>query len=380
MLELTSRQSALLLLAASMRAAAKRDDTLIHRAADTHLNAMTLAVMYAFLKGRKAYKSGGTKAAVAAVHAGLLQSLPPVLAKCFAAGGNAGVGMLPKARAASNPEGINQYSHGGAKPLDSKDLHARGFYLEPYQKNALDSGHSVLIDVPVSKASGTEYDKHGGLKADDKSTLAIKEHLNSGGRVPVIEGSKGVGDKWHVADGQHRLAAHSQRGEKMIPMIVPKSDRLRAAADKTFNIRFDQSSPEAIAWAKEHAGELATDLSATSEQAIKDAIAAELSGEGSSVDAILAAVGDSDRAELIARTEVMTAANEGQRAAWESAVDAGLLPANAVVEWIATSDACDDCLDLDGETRPIDGEYDDSDAGDGPPLHPNCRCTEGIGA
>ena len=37
---------------------------------------------------------------------------------------------------------------------------------------------------------------------------------------------------------------------------------------------------------------------------------------------------------------------------------------------------CDDCDELDGTTAPINGSY--AGGADGPPLHPNCRCTEGI--
>jgi hypothetical protein len=74
----------------------------------------------------------------------------------------------------------------------------------------------------------------------------------------------------------------------------------------------------------------------------------------------------------------MTAANEGNREGWEAAVEAGLLPEDARVVWIATSDACPICEALDGKERPIDGTYDDPEGEDGPPQHPNCRCTEGI--
>lgn len=241
----------------AMRAAAKRDNTPVHRAADAGYKAMMLAVSYGFMKGKRAYKSGGVDAAVKAIRAALLESLPPVLIKTFVAGGNAGVGMLPKRRAA--------------------------------------------------------------MRA-----------------------------------------------------LAPQSP---------FGIRFDQSSPEAIAWAKKHAGELAVGISDTTEQRIKDAVAAALEGDGldAAYEDILAAVGDSDRADLIARNEVMTASNEGNRESMRQAVDEGLLPSDTKMEWIGTSGMCDDCAELDGTTRDIDGEYE-GDGGDGPPLHVNCRCTEGISA
>lgn len=274
---MNAHQQAVMLLAAKLHASKRRDNNRIHQAADAHLRAMTLAVNYAFMKGRKAVDKAALKSATTqrqaheamdavpgAVSKTFKEVLPAALAACYAAGAQAGL--------------------------------------------------------------------------------------------------KSLGKKAFVAP---RAAA---AGESRI--LAP------------FSIRFDKSSQEAIDWADKHAGELIDDLSETTISDIQDAIAGALEGDGirAAYDDILAAVGDSDRAELIARTEVMTAANEGQRDAWDSAVEAGLLPDDSVVEWIATSDCCDDCADLDGETRPIDSEYDDPDAANGPPLHPNCRCTEGIGA
>ena len=150
-----------------------------------------------------------------------------------------------------------------------------------------------------------------------------------------------------------------------------------------FNLAFNVSDPNAIKWAKEHGAELAKDLSDVTEQAVRDAIAKAYEGGNldKAFDDILDAVGDEARAEMITRTETMFAANEGQRASWEQAVDAGLLPPNAKREWIATNDSmpplCEDCAELDGQVAELGEQYPDPGA-DGPPLHPNCRCTEGI--
>lgn len=147
----------------------------------------------------------------------------------------------------------------------------------------------------------------------------------------------------------------------------------------TFNV----ANKAAADWVRAHAAQVAEDISQTSSDAIHAAVAKaqEEGGLREQYDAILAAVGDEARAELIARTEAMTAVNEGQRQAWAQAEDEGLLTGDERVEWIATSDACPEiCEPLDGTTRPLDGEYDNPDGGDGPPAHPNCRCTEGISA
>src|ERR1017187_10347580 len=94
MLDMTPRQSAVVLLAAKMRVSAKRDNTPVHRAADAGYKAMMLAVSASFMRGKKAYKSGGVDAAVKAIRASLLETLPTPLAALWAAGGNAGLALL----------------------------------------------------------------------------------------------------------------------------------------------------------------------------------------------------------------------------------------------------------------------------------------------
>lgn len=80
------------------------------------------------------------------------------------------------------------------------------------------------------------------------------------------------------------------------------------------------------------------------------------------------------RSMMIARTEVMTAANEGRFISWLQAGDAGLIDlSTAYKEWIAEADACEECSLYDGELVPA---LDDFSSDDGmPPAHPNCRCT-----
>lgn len=149
------------------------------------------------------------------------------------------------------------------------------------------------------------------------------------------------------------------------------------AADATFRFRFDVNDQRAIEWAKDHAAELAKGISDTTRDDIASAVAEALETGEDPREAIADAVGDDARADLIARTEIMSAANEGQRQAWDQAVDEGLLSETAQRVWIATEDACPECDALDGETAPLDDDYP-GEGGDGPPLHPNCRCTEGI--
>lgn len=80
------------------------------------------------------------------------------------------------------------------------------------------------------------------------------------------------------------------------------------------------------------------------------------------------------RCQMIARTEVIRAANQGRATAWAQAVEAGLIdPATTTKEWVAEADACDECDTLNEEQVFMDDSFSTGD--DMPPLHPNCRCS-----
>lgn len=85
------------------------------------------------------------------------------------------------------------------------------------------------------------------------------------------------------------------------------------------------------------------------------------------------------RAEVVARTEVMDAANEGQQALWREAKNRGTLnPQRTRRVWIATMDErlCPACEPLDETTAPLEGPFPGGVFR--PPLHAQCRCTTGL--
>lgn len=88
------------------------------------------------------------------------------------------------------------------------------------------------------------------------------------------------------------------------------------------------------------------------------------------------------RAEHIARTEVIRAEREGTQESWRQAADEGLLDVRAVgQEWIASTDGreCEECLELDGQKRRFGEQFQvGGETFDGPPAHPSCRCALGI--
>jgi hypothetical protein len=100
------------------------------------------------------------------------------------------------------------------------------------------------------------------------------------------------------------------------------------------------------------------------------------------------------RAENIARTETIRAANQGQLMAWRDAKDAGLIDTARVARvWIATDDdrTCPLCNELDNKTVGFEGAFDIAAASDvsgraafadhdgmTPPAHVACRCAVGL--
>jgi hypothetical protein len=149
-----------------------------------------------------------------------------------------------------------------------------------------------------------------------------------------------------------------------------------AAADPAFE--FDPEDDFIQQWIEDHAGQVAEGLSQTTNDEITSALADAFdSGDFSDLeDSIIEAVGDDARGEMISRTLVMNAVNEGQRQSWRQATAEGLLTGNEQREWIANKTACTECDDMDGETADLNEPYDSGEAG--PPLHPRCQCTEGL--
>lgn len=87
------------------------------------------------------------------------------------------------------------------------------------------------------------------------------------------------------------------------------------------------------------------------------------------------------RAENIARTESLRAANQGQIALWRQAVQQGLLPATVKRRWIVSGDerTCSRCLDLEDQQAGLDQVFDEGgEEVMAPPLHPSCRCTTAL--
>ena len=198
---------------------------------------------------------------------------------------------------------------------------------------------------------------------------------------------------------------------------------------------FDLTNPEAVAWLRERAGTLITNITSSQRQAIRNILVRSFE-EGIPVDAAAREIRQyigltegyaeavanlrrairanpgkklwagksavrvpkegasrefiarrsqqyadrllNPRAKAIARTESVAAANEGQRQLWLQAVKKDLLDATIQREWIATPDErlCPICENTNGEVRGLNEPF--SIGVMGPPAHALCRCATGL--
>lgn len=157
----------------------------------------------------------------------------------------------------------------------------------------------------------------------------------------------------------------------------------RELAPKT-TFAFDKTNPRAVQWVKDHALETIDVMAETTRDSVRTLIEESFAGEfdvHDLADEISKLVGDDNRAEVIARTETMTASNRGQQELWDQAVDADLLNGTELQVWIVTPDdrLCPICEPLEDVTAPLGGTFNvDGVEIDGPPAHPQCRCTLGL--
>lgn len=187
---------------------------------------------------------------------------------------------------------------------------------------------------------------------------------------------KAAGDEKDPVDAAAEAIDYDQLREAVTPRLkAVAQDGARAGLDQVgaaLDQLLDQANEQAIAWAEERAGELVTQVDETTRQAVAD-LTAQALREGWSNDDLADALDSAevfgpDRAERIARTETAFADVAGNLEGYRAS---GVVAAK---RWIvADAGECDLCAELDGEEVGLDEDFP-GDGGDGPPLHPNCRC------
>lgn len=218
-----------------------------------------------------------------------------------------------------------------------------------------------------------------------------------------------------VLNGNHRVIRTNLRGAarhtRSLSSLLEKTFKAGANA---YPLSFDNVNEEAVKWAEAHAADLVKNISDGAKDTIRRAIAANLERNISAPESaklIRAAIGLTERdatavanryGELmvsdikplramkqvkayaekllrtrsltLARTEGMTASNEGQSALWINARKSGLISSDAMKTWVV-ADPCLICAALEGETVPVDEDFS---IGANPPAHPRCQCTMGL--
>lgn len=385
----------------------------LHTAADSHVAAVKVAVRYAFAKGRQFLakllpKATTTEARNALaekigdeIERELLFVMPGTLTRAAISGALVGAELLEGRLRMLGGRGSGNFDHegrpgkvggsgpGGITSSIGHIAHDGSIQTEDFK------GPDDEIKNPRGEVVGhlTKADQ----KEHDKLWPGRMGMPSQRFRMQPVEGLPGMRIQWldePTADDYFAVQDYYERkGVTIVDQFVSGTGlksidprKLRAAeefraAKKTESktIKFNVINKRAATWARKHVAEMVTDISETSRKAIKRAIAGLLEGENyrSVLDKISQAVGDDDRAELIARHETMSAVSAGQRQAWDQAVDDGLLTGHEKRVWIAVPvGACPICEELDGTTANLDGKYPDGSPG--PPRHVKCRCTEGL--
>lgn len=228
-------------------------------------------------------------------------------------------------------------------------------------------------------------------------------------------------DPWYDAQGklQDELFAELVDAGKRAGSKLPKIQKA------TISYRFDADRPEAAAWAAKEAGSLITEVTQEQIDIVRELVASGAVGlynpqqiaryvrdsigvtsrqagwirnfrdrtfnqaimDGKSFnDAMKVTDTLTDRyarrihryrSEMIARTEIMRAANEGRNEAWRQGIQEGFINPGVKKYWSVEIDGrqCEECVAMGDQydeagAIPITEQFIEGD----PPLHPMCRC------
>lgn len=235
------------------------------------------------------------------------------------------------------------------------------------------------------------------------------------------------------------LLSVAARGAAVARQSTPRKDQTVRAAKRSAKpplvAAFDRTNPKAVEWAHRHGAKLVTEITGETRKAIRSVVSLGISQgippknlarilvnvismteaqanavvnlhqkiltspgklvhagktairvpaggmDSARLDRVLQSYADRltrQRALMIARTETIAAANEGQTLLWQQAQERGELPAVVRHQWMAAASerTCPICSALDGETVALGEEF--SIGVTNPPAHPMCRCTTGL--
>lgn len=207
---------------------------------------------------------------------------------------------------------------------------------------------------------------------DEIARLAV-EHLQPGKKENPTDPESFLRALAEYLDGPAKAAWRTVVG----PLIASTGESAVKRVAAELGVAFDVLQPGLLDYTQREAAWLITQVTDTTKQAVRDALAAGLAA-GDGIDALARRIRESDaafgesRAELIARTETTRVANGAQQESL--ARYAATEGARVVKTWLATLDSRtrDAHAALHGTTLEIDATFPN---GLKAPGEPNCRCT-----
>lgn len=179
------------------------------------------------------------------------------------------------------------------------------------------------------------------------------------------------------------FTAGAEYAAKQLNQSVLRLAKKSVGRNDRVSFLFDGKDPAALEWLRAYEFDLLDDLSETTINDLREifhALFDQAIAYPDAVEQIDEAIGDRERAKLIARTESGRIANAGKREAWFQAEKDGFLTKTTRRGWVSHEEACPICQGLDGTTVPLRGQFvlEDGTRIDGPPAHPRCTCTESL--
>jgi len=162
--------------------------------------------------------------------------------------------------------------------------------------------------------------------------------------------------------------------EFALPRITEMVKINGEAAAAEIGVSFDVTNPKVIKWIKDRCGLLIKSISDTTLKKLRKTLAEGVEA-GESIPHLASRISNvydeakGSRAVKIARTETLSASNQGNLQAY---IQSGVVEKK---EWLTALDerTCEECMAMNGQIVDINKSF--SCGLSAPPLHPSCRCT-----
>lgn len=250
---------------------------------------------------------------------------------------------------------------------------------------------SVLEEFSRKKFEDVEY-KHVSPETKEAYSTEWKARLNGG--TKALKSKLEVYFEKQEAEVQRNLKAEMKKGltkkgvkdvmfdmDKAvtagITLITPFiQDYLKQSGDRASDVAggedFDDEDPKVQAFVKERAKFFAAEINNTTREDVLKVVQEGID-ESLTLDEIsekisaVYEIAKGSRTDMIARTEVSAASNEGAKLAYEQA---GV----QMWEWMVVNPEDEDCKENEGVVVKIGDEFPDGST-QPPEPHPNCECT-----